>query len=112
MLIVLAERAPSQCTRMLGGIHYVREGDPLYCTMPRPKQIPVRAPLTSQEVNAASYAGSKEHKSQRWWGGLPGARVGADGIAWRPKKQLTTIGPLVTDSDQFRATTWVREALA
>jgi hypothetical protein len=79
--------------------------------MARPKQIALRAPLTEEEALAACYVGSKEHKAARWWGGLPGARIGSGGVARRPKKQLTTICPLLTAADQARATGWVRKAL-
>ena len=79
--------------------------------MPRPKQLPQRPALTEQQINAASYVGSKEHKATRWWGGLPGARVGKDGKAHRPKKQHTTICPMVNDAGRDVATTWVQEAL-
>lgn len=79
--------------------------------MPRPSQIPARAPLSAPEINAACYAGSKEHKAERWWGGLPGARVGKDGKAKRPKKLRTSICWLVKDGDRKRASNWVRDAL-
>ena len=79
--------------------------------MARPKQIAPRAPLTKGEVVGASYVGSKEHKATRWWGGLLGARMGSAGAARRPKKQLTTICPLVTAADQARASARVQEAL-
>lgn len=79
--------------------------------MARPKQIPERPSLTKAQIDVASYLGSKEHKAVRWWGGLPGARVNKDGIAKRPKKQLTTLCHLVTDNDRAKATCWVKEAL-
>jgi len=79
--------------------------------MARPKQTAPRSPLTAGEIDAASYAGSKEHKAARWRGGLPGAKIGRGGIARRPKRQLTSICPLLTAADQNRATGWVREAL-
>lgn len=79
--------------------------------MARPRQIVPRTPLTKDEAEAASYVGSKEHKAARWWGGLPGAKIGSGGVARRPKKQLTTICPLLTGVDQARATGWVQEAL-
>jgi hypothetical protein len=79
--------------------------------MARPKQIPKRQPLSDNEITAASYQGSKEHKAKRWWGGLPGVRLGKDGKATRPKKQKTTICWLVEEADRFEATHWVREAL-
>lgn len=81
--------------------------------MARPNQIAKRVPLTPAEINAASYVGSKEHKVVRWWGGLPGARVGRNGrVMKRPKKQLTTICPLVTEAACIEATGWVQQALA
>jgi hypothetical protein len=79
--------------------------------MARPKQIAPRTPLTKAEANVAFYLGSKEHKVARWWGGLPGAKIRSGGIVKRPKKQLTTICPLLTDADRVRATGWVQEAL-
>jgi hypothetical protein len=79
--------------------------------MPRPDQVPVHVPLTDQQINAAKYEGSGEHKSERWWGGLPLAKTGRNGVARRPKKELTTICPLVTQQDQNNATTWVQFAL-
>ena len=79
--------------------------------MPRPSQTSVRMPLSAEEVADASYVGSKEHKAKAWWGGLPGAKVGKDGKARRPKKQSTTICPLVEETDKNRASCWVRFAL-
>ncbi len=79
--------------------------------MARPNQIAPRAPLTSADVSVASYVGSLEHKATRWWGGLPGAYIGRDGVAKRPKKQLTTICPKVTEPERLVATAWVQEAL-
>lgn len=79
--------------------------------MPRPTQLPKRLPLTSAQVAAASYVGSKEHKAVAWWGGLPGAHIGKDGTARRPKKLQTSICWMVSDSDQRKATKWVRHAL-
>lgn len=78
----------------------------------RPAPEPIRPPLPPALIAQAAYVGSKEHKAQGWWGGLPGAFVGPDGTATRPKKQDTTICPLLTVSDRDRATEWVREALA
>lgn len=80
--------------------------------MARPKQTDPRAQLTEAEIAAASYAGSAEHKATRWWGGLPKAHVGADGMATRPGKQLTTLCRLTSEADRRRATAWVRSALA
>ena len=79
--------------------------------MARPRQIPARVPLSAEQIEAASYVGSGEHKAERWWGGLPMARRGKDGVARRPKKQLTTICPKVTAAEREIASTWVIEAL-
>jgi hypothetical protein len=79
--------------------------------MPRPRQVPKRAPLSPAEIAAASYIGSKEHKATKWWGGLPGARIGKDGRARRPKKLRTSICWLVDEIDRERASGWVRYAL-
>lgn len=76
-----------------------------------PLQLPVRPRLTAAEIERAQYVGSPEHKAVRWWGGLPGARLGEDGQARRPKKQQTTICPLIEDADREQATCWVRAAL-
>lgn len=67
--------------------------------------------MTEVEIRLASYVGSEEHKARRWWGGLPAAYAGPDGKAKRPKKQFTSICPLLRASDRNRATDWVREAL-
>lgn len=77
----------------------------------RPKQLPARAPLTAEQILLAAYAGSPEHKTVRWWGGLPGAFVLEGGNASRVGKQQTTICPLVTKDDKMRATAWVQDAL-
>ena len=79
--------------------------------MARPRQIPARPALTNEEIEAAAYVGSGEHKAERWWGGLPMARVDKDGVARRPKKQLTTICPKTTAAERGIASTWVVEAL-
>lgn len=79
--------------------------------MPRPKQVPTRPPLTREEVEAASYVGSAEHKVTRWWGGLPKAWETADGTASRPKREHTTICRKVTEEDRAEASRWVRAAL-
>lgn len=80
--------------------------------MPRkPKQLPERKPLTDEQINAACYVGSPEHKEYAWWGGLPSAYVPPDGEASRPGKQQTTICPLTAESDRTKATGWVRAAL-
>ncbi len=80
--------------------------------MGRPRQTPPRRALTSDEIDAASYAGSGEHKVARWWGGLPKAHIGPDGTASRPGRQDTTVCRLTTEDDRDRATGWVRMALA
>jgi hypothetical protein len=77
----------------------------------RPKQIPPRPPLTQAQIGVATYVGSAEHKEYRWWGGLHNAYVGEQGTATRPKKQDTTICPLIHVADRTLATTWVRAAL-
>jgi hypothetical protein len=77
----------------------------------RPRQIPPRNPITPAQAGIASYVGSAEHKEHRWWDGLPAAYVGPEGIATRPKKQTTTICPLLGEADRIMATKWVREAL-
>lgn len=79
--------------------------------MKRPVQMPARAALTQAQIDIATYAGSPEHKEKRWWGGLPQAYVGADGKAKRPKRQTTTICPLINEHEKARATLWVRAAL-
>lgn len=84
--------------------HYVRE-------MPKPKQMPARAPLTEEQIAGASYVGSPEHKVKRYWGGLPQAWVGPDGQARRPKKQKTNICHRISEEDRMEASAWVRAAL-
>ena len=83
--------------------------------MKRPNPIPERHPHSDDELEElardAAYVGSPEHKAKRWWGGTPEARIGKDGKARRPKKQLTTICPLVSRDDKRRATHWIREAI-
>src|SRR5471030_3342032 len=79
--------------------------------MPRkPRQLPQRPALTKQ-IAAARYVGSPEHKSQRWWGGLPEAFVDSNETAKRPNKQDTTICTLTTEADRNRVTEWVQKAL-
>jgi hypothetical protein len=80
--------------------------------MARPKQLPIRADLTEEQIKEASYVGSPEHKVERWWGGLPEAYMGADGLARRAGKQLTTICPKVTAAERDTASSWVRDALS
>lgn len=77
----------------------------------RPAQLPPRTPLTSEQIQAARYVGSPEHKVERWWGGLPEAYVDSDGAARRPGKQLTTVCPLVGEAERDMATSWVQQAL-
>lgn len=77
----------------------------------RPAQIAPRVPLTPEQIQQAQYVGSPEHKTERWWNGLPEAYVGSDGIAQRPSKQLTTVCPLVTETERDTATSWVQQAL-
>jgi hypothetical protein len=77
----------------------------------RPAQLPVRAPLTPRQIASARYVGSPEHKTLRWWGGLPEAYAPGGGQASRPGKQQTTICPLFSVQDRDRATGWVQEAL-
>jgi hypothetical protein len=80
--------------------------------MGRPKQIPMRKPMTEDEIRAARYVGSSEHKVRRWWGGLPGAREGAGGDVRRPKKEHTSICRKTTAEDREEASRWVQSALA
>jgi hypothetical protein len=80
--------------------------------MTRPRQIPPRAELTEAEIRAARYVGSGEHKTKRWWGGLPGAFIGKDGLARRPGKQLTTPCLRTAEEQREEASGWVRQALA
>jgi hypothetical protein len=68
--------------------------------------------LTSEEVAAACYVGSAEHKVAQWWGGLPKAWESQYGSASRPRKEHTTICRKVTDADRAEASCWVRAALA
>ncbi|WP_316194316.1 hypothetical protein [Bradyrhizobium sp. SZCCHNRI3052] len=67
--------------------------------------------MTDAQICAASYVGSDEHKDRKWWSGLGGAYVNERGVASRPKKQHTTICPLVEDEDREHATGWVQVAL-
>ena len=63
------------------------------------------------EIAVARYVGSAEHKTRRWWGGLPGARLDAGGKARRPKREHTTICARTDEADRDQATLWVRAAL-
>jgi hypothetical protein len=80
--------------------------------MPRPRQLPPRADLTEADIQAAHYVGSAEHKTKRWWGGLPRAFIANDGLVHRPGKQLTTPCPRTTEEQREEASCWVRRALA
>ena len=80
--------------------------------MGRPRQTPPRPALTEDEIAAAFYVGSGEHKVSRWWGGLPLAHIGPDGTASRPGRQDTTICRLTTEDERKRTTCWIRIALA
>jgi hypothetical protein len=79
--------------------------------MSRPPQVPPRAALTAAEIDAAHYVGSPEHKVTRWWGGLPGAFIGRDGVAHRPGRQLTTPCLRTIEEQRDEASDWVRRAL-
>lgn len=68
--------------------------------------------MSEAEIRAASYVGGGEHKVARWWGGLPQAKLGKDGIATRPKRLLTTICYRSTEAERDEASCWVRKALA
>ena len=59
----------------------------------------------------ACYVGSAEHKTHRWWGGLP-APIPTK-VVQRPEfgRLQTTICPLTKDADRIGATAWVRAAL-
>lgn len=94
---------------------YLSASEPMLLTreeMARPRQLPIRPDLTREEIDAACYVGSPEHKSERWWSGLPDAYVGPDGVARRPGKQLTTICPKTTAEEKEVASDWVRKALS
>jgi hypothetical protein len=80
-------------------------------SMPRPKQIPARPPLTVAQIEMASYVGSPEHKVHRYWAGLPQAWVGSDGVARRPNRQQTTVCHLTSEAEREQACAWVQAAL-
>lgn len=82
-----------------------------FSSMPRPNQIAPRKPLTEEEIKAATYVGSAEHKVQRWWGGYPQAWEKPGVVAKRPKKQHTSICRKVSEADREEASCWVRAAL-
>jgi hypothetical protein len=77
----------------------------------RPNQEPLLRPGSEAErrilAKRASYVGSKEHKVERWWGGLP-ARYSGKRKPARHKKQKTTICPLLTEAERDIATGWVQ----
>ena len=81
----------------------------------RPEQRPQRVALSPCEREAlavrARYQGSSEHKSKRWWGGLPKAKQLPGGKVGRRRKQQTTLCLLTTEKDRDRATVWVRQAI-
>ena len=81
----------------------------------RPRRKPERPKLTNTQrrklAGGASYAGSGEHKDQRWWGGQPKGRQLPGGRVGRRGRQTTTICPLTSDADRGRATKWVQRAI-
>ena len=81
----------------------------------RPRQRPKRPELSEEEREflglIASYVESPEHKSSRWWGGLPASRQLRGGKVGRLGKQVTTICPLVSPKDKCQATKWVQSAI-
>lgn len=79
--------------------------------VPKPRQIARRPALTEVQIEVAAYIGSDEHKDRKWWGGLGSAYVNAQGVAARPKKQHTTVCPLIGTEDRKAATRWVQTAL-
>jgi len=72
--------------------------------------MPARPALSEGQIQAARYVGSPEHKDQKWWGGLPQAFAGINGVATRPDKEDTTICTLYSEEDRERATMWVQSA--
>ena len=82
--------------------------------MRKPKQAAVRqrSPEELGELaEIAVYKGSAEHKSQKWWCGLPARLPVRDGQFVRYGKQTTTICPLTRPEDRGRATEWLRYAI-
>lgn len=81
----------------------------------RPSQAPERVPLTDEEratlAATASYQGSAEHKTERWWGGLGKAKQLRGGGIGRPGRQRTTPCPLTSTTDRERANRWLSEAI-
>jgi hypothetical protein len=57
------------------------------------------------------YVGSPEHKDRAWWCGLPQARWRSGEPPRRPKKQLTSVCQLVTESERARAVRMLRSAI-
>lgn len=82
----------------------------------RPRQQPQRLDLTDAQrdelARRATYVGSPEHKDRAWWGGKPQARWRGGTPPRRPKKQLTTVCPLVTEVDRQQATRLLRAGIA
>lgn len=88
------------------------EDRPVLCAMTRrPNQVPTRPLPSPAEIERARYVGSGEHKAVRWWGGLPLARVGKQGVAERTRKQKTTICPMISVAERDTATSWVKAAI-
>lgn len=83
--------------------------------MKRPNQQQTRKPHTDEELRKlakrALYVGSPEHKNKQWWGGLPEVPCDKNGNPKRPKKQKTTICPIVTSEGRDQATAWIRTAI-
>jgi hypothetical protein len=77
----------------------------------KPPQIPARPSLDATKIQMACYVGSAEHKTHRWWGGLPAAYSDEGDAASRVGKLQTTICPLTKDADRVGATAWARAAL-
>lgn len=82
----------------------------------RPPQKQPRPDLSLADRRAlagrATYAGSPEHKDERWWGGLPMARQLPGGKVGRRRKRTTTLCPLTTEEERLQAVGWVRSAIA
>src|ERR1700712_1677694 len=77
----------------------------------KPAQIAMRPSLTDKQIKDACYVGSPEHKTKRWWGGLPGAFADENGFPSRPNREETTKCPLIFETDRDLATCWVQKAL-
>lgn len=82
----------------------------------RPRPQPPRHVLSADQREAlagrVNYVGSPEHKDHAWWGGRPQGRWRSGRPPRRPKKQLTTICPLVSNADRATATRMLRAAVA